>query len=127
MSTFINEKQDDYRSHRTSVRQAPSLIKQEEGQLSETGRASTLVTEFRDIEENDVSHHPHVKQGHRPVERDEQSSCSDSPRHSILNDTGQTALFVKKVRGKTQIDDCHRSDPRQTRLVQQRGQLDETR
>ena len=97
MSMFINEKQDDYRSHHTSVRRAPSLIKQKEGQLRKTGRASTLVTEFRDIEENNVSRHPHAKQGHRLIEQDKQSSCSDSPRHSMLNDMGQMASFVKKV------------------------------
>ena len=101
MSTFVNEKQNDDGGHHTSARQAPSLVKQKEGQLCKTGRASTLVTEFRDMEENNVSRRPHAKQGHRLIEQDEQSSCSDSPRHSMLNDMGQMVSFVKKVLGET--------------------------
>ena len=110
-----------------SVRRAPSLIRQREGQLGETGQASKLVTEFREMEENDAKHRSDAKRGHRLIERDEECLCSDSLRHSILNEAGQTALFVKKVRGETQINDCCQSETRQTRLVEQRGQLDETR
>ena len=103
---FVNEKQDDYGGHHTDARQASSLVKQKGGQLHETGRASMLVTEFQDMEENDA------KRGHRLVELDEEGLCSDSPRHSMLSETGQMASFVKKVRGETQIDNCRRSETR---------------
>ena len=73
-----------------------------------------LITEFQEMEENDARCHSDVKQGHRLVERNEECLCSDSLRHSILNEVGQTALFVKKVQGETQIDDCRRSETRQT-------------
>ena len=65
------------------------------------------------MEENNARCHSDVKR-HRLVERNEECLCSDSPRHSILNEAGQTASFVKKVRGETQIDDCHRSKTRRT-------------
>ena len=45
----------------------------------------------------------------------------------MLNETGQTVSFVKEARGETRIDDCRRFEMRQTRLVEQRGQLDGTR
>ena len=73
-----------------------------------------LITEFQDMEENDIRRRSDVKRGHRLIERNEECLCLDSPRHSILNEAGQTATFVKKVRGETQIDDCHRSETRQT-------------
>ena len=110
MSTFINKKQDGYRGHHTDARQASSLVKQKEGQLHETGRASTLVTEFQDREENNAKRRSDAKRGHRLVERDEEGLCSDSSRHSMLSETGQTALFVKEAQGGTQIDDCRRTE-----------------
>ena len=45
----------------------------------------------------------------------------------MLNEVGQMVLFVKEARGKTRIDDCRQFEMRQTRLVEWRGQLDETR
>ena len=86
-----------------------------------------LVTEFQEMEENDAKRRSDAKRGHRLVERDEDGLCSDSPRHSMLNEMGQTASFVKEARGKTRIDDCRRFKMRQTRLVERRGQLEETR
>ena len=86
-----------------------------------------LITEFQDMEENNAKRHSDAKQGHRLIEQDEEGLCSDSPRHSMLNETGQMALFVKEARGKTRIDDCRRFETRQTCLVKQRGQLDGTR
>ena len=73
-----------------------------------------LIKEFRDIKENDVSRRSDAKRGYRLVEQDEEGLCSDSPRHRTLNEMGQTASFVKKVRGETQIDDCCRSETRRT-------------
>ena len=111
---FVNEKQDDYGGHRTDARQASSLVKQKGGQLHETGRASMLITDFQDMEENDTKRRSDAKRGHRLIEQDTEGLCSDSPRHSMLSKTGQTVSFVKKVRGETQIDDCRRSETRRT-------------
>ena len=79
------------------------------------------------MEENDAKHRSDAKQGHRLVEQDAEGLCLDSPRHSVLNETGQTVSFVKEARGETRIDDCRRFEMRQTRLVEWKGQLDETR
>ena len=79
------------------------------------------------MEENDAKHRSDAKRGHRLVEQDAEGLCSNSPRHSVLNETGQTVSFVKEARGETRIDDCRQFEMRQTRLVEQRGQLDETR
>ena len=79
------------------------------------------------MEEKIAKHRSDAKRGHRLVEQDTEGSCSDSLRHSMLNETGQTVSFVKEARGETRIDDCRQFEMRQTRLVEWRGQLDETR
>ena len=86
-STFINEKQDDYRSHHMSVRWAPRFIRQREGQLGKMGWMSMLVTECWDIEANNMRHHLEVKWGHRVIEQDEESSGLGRPSHNTLKET----------------------------------------
>ena len=71
---FVNGKQDDYRSHHT---------------------------EFREMEENDTKRRSDARRGHRLVEQDTEGLCSDSPRHSVLNETGQMVSFVKEAQGET--------------------------
>ena len=54
MSTFVNEKQNDDGGHHTSARQAPSLVKQKEGQHHERVHSSQSFETWRRTMQNIV-------------------------------------------------------------------------